>query len=179
MEKKLIIAGFGGQGIILAGTMLAHAGMLEGKKVAIVPSYGPERRGGTAYCAVLLKDGDIYSPIVSHPDILITFNQPSFDKFEKAVVKGGMIFYNASFCTPTRKRKDVKQVGIRATEMAGQLGDIRMANTVILGALIKHTQLVRPQTFLERVLPEFFTGKKASLLEINQKAFLTGMNGKL
>jgi len=178
MEKKLIIAGFGGQGIIMAGTMLAYSGMLEKKKVTLVPSYGPEIRGGTANCTVVLKDGEIYSQVVSHPDILIAMNQPSLDKFEPRVVMGGKIFYNASLCSPAKMRKDVQYHGIHATELAGKLGDIRVANVVILGALIGQTHLVKSRTFIDRTLPELLTGKKASLIELNRKAFLEGMNGE-
>jgi 2-oxoglutarate ferredoxin oxidoreductase subunit gamma len=178
MEKKLIIAGFGGQGIIMAGTMLAHSGMLEKKKVTLVPSYGPEIRGGTANCTVILKDSEIYSQVVTHPDILIAMNQPSMDKFECQVAMGGMIIYNASLCSPAKRRKDVQYHGIHATEMAGKLGDIRVANTVILGALIGQTHLVKSRTFIDKTLPELLTGKKASLIELNRKALLAGMNGE-
>lgn len=179
MEKKLIIAGFGGQGVVMAGTLLAHAGMLEKKKVAFVPSYGPEMRGGTANCTVILKDCEIYSPVVTYPDILMALNQPSLEKFEQNILKGGLIIYNASLTEPPKKRKDVEYLGIRATELAGQLGDIRVANTVMLGALIARTHLVKRETFIDRTLPELLTGKKASLVDINRKAFLTGMNGRV
>jgi 2-oxoglutarate ferredoxin oxidoreductase subunit gamma len=178
MEKKLIIAGFGGQGIVMAGTMLAHAGMLEKKKVTLVPSYGPEMRGGTAHCTVILKDSEIYSQVISYPDILIAMNQPSMDKFESLVVKGGLIIYNTSLCSSPKRRKDVQYHSIHATEMAGKLGDGRVANVIILGALIGQTNLVKPSTFIDKTLPELLTGKKASLIELNRKAFLAGMNGE-
>ena len=179
MEKQLIIAGFGGQGVVMAGTLLGHVGMLEKKKVAFVPSYGPEMRGGTAHCAVILKDCEIYSPVVNFPDILIALNQPSLEKFQHNVLKGGLIIYNVSLTDLQKKRKDAEYFGVRATELAGQLGDIRVANTVMLGALISRTHLIKRETFIERTLPDLLTGKKASLIDINRKAFLTGLNGRV
>ena len=174
METKLIIAGFGGQGVIMAGQLLAHAGMMENKKVSVVPSYGPEMRGGTANCTVILKDSEIYSPVVAHPDIVIAMNQPSLDKFAKSVMRGGFIFYNASLCTPKQKRKGVEYIGIPASEMATRLGNIRVANSIMLGALIAHTKIIAPQTFTEGAFPKVLAGKKSALLEINKRAFRLG-----
>ncbi len=175
METKLIIAGFGGQGIVMAGQLLAHAGMLENKKVSLVPSYGPEMRGGTANCTVILKNGEIYSPVVAHPDIVIAMNQPSLDKFDKSVVKGGFIFYNTSLCAPEKKRKGIKYIGVPASEIATALGDIRVANSVILGALIAHTKIIKAKTLSDRVLPGILSGKKAALVDINRKALKLGI----
>jgi len=175
METKLVIAGFGGQGIIMAGHILANAGMLEKKKVTLVPSYGPEMRGGTANCTVILKDDEIYSPVVDHPDIMIAMNQPSLERFEGQVSPNGWIFYNSSLCTPKSRKKNLRYHGIPASGMAGKLGNIRVANLLILGALLKQTSLVRVETVRDKVLPTLFTGKKKALLEINRKALKEGM----
>jgi len=175
MEKKLIIAGFGGQGIIMTGEILAHAGMLDKKKVALVPSYGPEMRGGTANCTVILKEGEIYSLVVSYPDILIALNQPSLDRFEKQVLPHGLILYNSSLCPRQKGRKDIKYFGIPATEIASELGDIRVANVILLGALIAQTRLLPASTLANVVLPAVFKDKSASVLKMNQQALDKGM----
>ena len=175
METKTIIAGFGGQGVILAGNLLAQAGMVEGKKVILVPSYGPEMRGGTANCTVILKTGEIYSPIVSHPDILIALNQPSMDKFEGEIVKNGRIFYNSSLCSPKKNRKDLTYFGIPAVDIARELGDGRVANVVMLGSVIKNTGLTSAKTLSEKALPALLIGKKARFVPINRKALQAGM----
>jgi 2-oxoglutarate ferredoxin oxidoreductase subunit gamma len=176
MEKKIIIAGFGGQGVILAGNLLATAGMLEKKKITMVPSYGPEMRGGTANCTVILKDGEIHSPVVAHPDILIALNQPSLDRFEGEVSPRGIIFFNSSLCLLKKKRKDITYFGVPATDMATETGSIKVANVILLGALIEQTQLVKDETLSEKVFPEVFSDKKASLRELNKVALKKGMD---
>ena len=176
MEIKLIIAGFGGQGIIMAGQLLASAGMLEKNKVVLVPSYGPEMRGGTANCTVILKDSEIYSPVVAHPDILIALNQPSLDRFEDQMARGGFILYNSSLSSPKKKRKDIRYAGVPASEIAMDLGMIRVANVVMLGALIQQTKLVKKETISQKALPTLLKSKHASLLEINRKALKAGLN---
>jgi 2-oxoglutarate ferredoxin oxidoreductase subunit gamma len=174
LETKLIIAGFGGQGVILAGNLLATAGMLEKKKVTLVPSYGPEMRGGTANCTVILKDGEIYSPVVAHPDILIALNQPSLTRFENDVKPRGIIFFNSSLCSDKKTRKDITYFGIPASDMATEMGSIKVANVIILGSLIEKTHLVKEETLSEKVFPEIFSEKKASLLKLNIEALKKG-----
>jgi len=174
MEKKLIVAGFGGQGVIMTGEILAHAGMLNKKKVAVVPSYGPEMRGGTANCTVILKQGEIYSPVVTYPDILIALNQPSLDKFENQVIPHGLILFNSSLCSLKKKRQDIKYVGIPATEMASALGNIRVANVVMLGALVAEIRLIPASTLANEVLPTVLKDRSDSLLKVNQQALEKG-----
>lgn len=171
----MIIAGFGGQGVILAGNLLATAGMLEKKKITMVPSYGPEIRGGTANCTVILKDGEIYSPVVAHPDILIALNQPSLERFEEKVTSKGIVFFNSSLCSLTKKRKDLTYFGVPASDLAADLGSVKVMNVIILGALIEQTHLVKEETLSQKVIPEVFSNKKASLREINKKALKKGM----
>jgi len=175
MEKKLIIAGFGGQGVILAGKILANAGMLENKKISLVPSYGPEMRGGTANCTVIIKDGEIYSPVVDHPDILVALNNPSLERFKPDVAPGGRIFFNSSLCLTKTQRKDLHYFGIPVSDMATDMGNVRVANVIMLGALIKETRLVKKDTISNKVLPELLSGKKSSLLELNRKALEEGI----
>jgi 2-oxoglutarate ferredoxin oxidoreductase subunit gamma len=175
MEKKLIIAGFGGQGVIITGEIIAHTGMLVKKKVTLVPSYGPEIRGGTANCTVILKDGEIYSPVVTYPDILIALNQPSLDRFEKQVLPQGFILFNSSLCPRKKSRKDITYFGIPATEIASELGDVRVANVVMLGALIAQTRLIPASILSNKVLPAVFKDKSNSVLKLNQQALDKGL----
>ncbi len=175
METKLIIAGFGGQGVILTGEIIAHTGMLIKKKVTIVPSYGPEMRGGTANCTVILKDSEIYSPVVEYPDILIALNQPSLDRFEKKVLPRGLILFNSSLCSLKKGRRDIKYFGIPATEIASGLGDIRVANMVMTGALVSQTRLLPASILSDQVLPAVFKDKSDSVVKINQQALDKGM----
>ena len=118
MTTQLLIAGFGGQGVLFAGKFLAYKGLLEGRQLSWLPSYGPEMRGGTANCSVILSDEPVGSPIVSKPDVLIAMNLPSLDKYESAVVPGGKIFYDSSLITRDVNRTDVEVYKIPATEMA-------------------------------------------------------------
>ncbi|MBN1901818.1 2-oxoacid:acceptor oxidoreductase family protein, partial [Candidatus Sumerlaeota bacterium] len=148
--------------------------MLEKKKITLVPSYGPEMRGGTANCTVILKDGEIYSPVVAHPDILIALNLPSLERFEASVKTKGMIFYNATFASPQKKRKDVSYFGVPANDLANEAGSVKAANVTLLGALIEETHLVKEETLMEKVLPKVFSNKKAALLELNKTALQKG-----
>lgn len=167
---KIFIAGFGGQGIILIGQMLAYAGMLEGKEVTFLPSYGPEMRGGTANCTVIVSDTPISCPIVDQATCLAAMNQPSLAKFEDMVEPGGSVFVNSSLVTQEGLRKDVSVHKIPAGDMAQELGNPKTANIVMLGALVRELGVVKPES-MERVLEEVFSGSKAGLLTINQKAF--------
>ena len=174
MEKSIIIAGFGGQGIILTGEIIARAGMKQNKKVSLVPSYGPEMRGGTANCTVIIKDGEIFSPVVTNPDIQIMMNQPSMDRFEPRTAESGVILYNSSLCSPVNNRTDVTYHKIPATEIATSLGVVKVANMAVLGALCAKTELFPPEIITDEILPEILTGKKASLLDKNREAFQKG-----
>ena len=141
MQKEILIAGFGGQGVLFAGQVIAYAAMDSGKEVTWIPSYGPEMRGGTANCIVIVADGKISSPIVTSFDTVIALNQPSLDKFEPSVTVGGLIVANQSMMNRAVKRGDLKVVTIPATEIAHGLGNVRVANSVILGALIAATAI--------------------------------------
>ncbi|MBA7589787.1 Pyruvate synthase subunit PorC [subsurface metagenome] len=173
MLERIIISGFGGQGVMLMGRLLAYAGMIEGKKVAWMPSYGPEMRGGTANCTVLISSNEIGSPIVSHPKILITMNQPSLDKFEPNVRENGLIILNSSLIKREVKRKDVNIIRIPADDIAAKLGNPRAANMVALGAYVKKSGVVKLETIF-KALEKALTGPKQKLLDINKKALKQG-----
>lgn len=175
MLKRLILAGFGGQGIMSMGQLLTYAGMLEGKEVAWIPSYGPEMRGGTANCAVSVSTQPISSPLVNEPDILVVFNNPSLDKFVDTVKSGGSIFVNGDMVDRAIKRKDIKVYNVRANELAGIVGEPKVANIVMLGAILQVEPLVTQDSLMEslkKVLPPH----KHNLLEINARALQIGAN---
>ena len=138
---EMILAGFGGQGILFAGKMLAYAAMLKNRHLSWLPSYGPEMRGGTANCHVIISDEPVGSPIITKPDVLVVMNKPSLDKFENEVAEGGIIFVDSSLIDRQVERKDVEAVYIDATELADKSGNKNLANMVMLGAVIKKTGL--------------------------------------
>jgi len=173
MLERIIISGFGGQGVMLMGRLLAYAGMIEGKKVAWMPSYGPEMRGGTANCTVLISSNEIGSPIVSHPKILIAMNQPSLDKFEPNVRENGLIILNSSLIKREVKRKDVNIIKIPADDIAARLGNSRAANMVVLGAYVKKSGVVKMETIF-KALEKALAGRNQKLIDINKKALKQG-----
>jgi 2-oxoglutarate ferredoxin oxidoreductase subunit gamma len=173
MLERIIISGFGGQGVMLIGRLLAYAGMIEGKKVAWMPSYGPEMRGGTANCTVLISTEEIGSPIVSHPKVLIAMNQPSLDKFESNVSENGLIILNDSLIKREVKRNDVNVIKIPADDIADKLGNSRAANMVVLGAYVKKSGAVKLETIF-KALEKALTGRNKKLLEINKEALKQG-----
>lgn len=173
MLERIIISGFGGQGVMLIGRLLAYAGMIEGKKVAWMPSYGPEMRGGTANCTVLISSNEIGSPIVSHPKILIAMNQPSLDKFEPNVRENGLIILNDSLIERKVKRNDVNAIRIPADDIAAKLGNPRAANMVVLGAYVKKSGAVKMETIF-KALEKALAGRNQKLIEINKKALKQG-----
>jgi len=173
MLERIIISGFGGQGVMLMGRLLAYAGMIEGKKVAWMPSYGPEMRGGTANCTVLISTKEIGSPIVSHPKVLIAMNQPSLDKFEPNVRGNGLIILNSSLIKLEVKRKDVNIIRIPADEIADKLGNSRAANMVVLGAYVKKSGVVKMETIF-KALEKALAGRNQKLIDINKKALKQG-----
>lgn len=173
-QQEIIIAGFGGQGILSAGRLLAYAGMIENKSVSWLPSYGPEMRGGTANCHVVISDDPVGSPILNSATALIVMNGPSLDKFEEMVVKGGMILSDSSLVNKSPKRTDVEVYEIPATKMASDMGNQTYANIVILGKLLAKTNVVSKESFigaLKKVLPE----KKHYLIPEEIKALELGM----
>ena len=174
-HEEIIIAGFGGQGILSAGRILAYAGMLEGKNVSWLPSYGPEMRGGTANCNVIISDEPVGSPILNTATTLIVMNGPSLEKFEKAVIPGGMIIIDSSLVDRKPSRKDVDVYQIPATMLASDMGNLTFANIILLGKLIKKTGIASKENFaeaLKQILPE----RKHHLIPEEIKALEIGMN---
>jgi len=172
-NPRIKIAGFGGQGILLLGEALAESGMRAGYQVTWLPSYGPEMRGGTANCQVIISDGPIGSPLVSTPDVLIAMNRPSLDRFEPDVREGGLIIYNSSLIDSGPKRKDVEVIAIQATEIADQLGDTRVANMVALGAYIAKTEILTKEA-VTSAFPIFI--KREKLIPLNEEAVQKGID---
>jgi 2-oxoglutarate ferredoxin oxidoreductase subunit gamma len=172
MQDELIVAGFGGQGVLLVGKMLAYAGMAEGMEVSWLPSYGPEMRGGTCNCTVVVGDRPVGSPVVQHPTGLIAMNLPSLDKFEPQVKPGGLILINTSLVNREPARADVRVVRVPANEIALELGNPRGANMVALGAYIGATHVV-PLAAVETLVRETFAGKP-KVVEVNLAALRRG-----
>ena len=170
---NILIAGFGGQGVLFAGKCFAYNGLMEGKQVSWLPSYGPEMRGGTASCSVILSDSPVGSPIVSNPNVLIALNLPSLDKYEPAAVPGAKIFVESSLIDRKVERDDVEAFYIPATKMATELGTPTLANMVILGKMIKETGVVGFDA-IENGLKKVIPAKKADMLELNLKALKAG-----
>lgn len=174
MTLEAIFAGFGGQGVMLIGQLLAYAGMYEGKQVSWFPSYGPEMRGGTANCSVVVSDEPVGSPVISEPNLLVAMNRPSLEKFEPMVKPGGMLFYNSSLIHITPKRTDIEVIPIPANDIAAELGNAKVANMVVMGAILKKTGIVDLETVIS-VLKKTMTGNKAKLIALNQQALEKGM----
>ena len=173
MTSKILFAGFGGQGILFSGKFLAYEGLLEERQVSWLPSYGPEMRGGTASCSVILSDSPIGSPIITTPNILIAMNLPSYDKYESTVEKGGKVFVDSSLVARSANRDDVETFFIPATRMASENGMPTLANMIILGKVIKETG-VMPLENVERTLKKVISAKRADMLELNMKAIQLG-----
>ena len=173
MVEKNIFAGFGGQGVLLMGQLLAAAGMMEGKHTTWVPSYGPEMRGGTANCSVMLSDEEIDSPIITRPTSLIVMNRPSLEKFENKVVPGGSIFVNSSMIDIKVQREDVNTYYVPCNEIAAELGNNKVANRIMLGAYLGKSKCVDVETVLDALL-EKLGQKKAKLIPLNREALLRG-----
>lgn len=173
MLDEIIIAGFGGQGVLLMGRLIAYAGMLEGKKVAWMPSYGPEMRGGTANCTVIVSSDEVASPVVPNPMTLIAMNKPSLDKFEPEVEKGGIIILNESLISQNVKRSDVKVFKVPANEIANGLGNLKVANMVALGTYLAARKSVKIETIFQS-LDKTLGNKSAKIVELNKKAIERG-----
>ncbi len=175
MTTNILLAGFGGQGILFAGKQLAKMAMDSELQVSWLPSYGPEMRGGSANCSVIISNEEIGSPLVVTPDLLIAMNLPSFEKFEPAVKAEGLVIYDSSLIAETTKRTDIKAEGIPATAMASDAGLTGMANVIILGYMLKLTGLFEYEAFLEHMI-EGIPPAKAALIEKNRKALEMGWN---
>lgn len=170
---RIIIAGFGGQGIVVVGNVIARACVIENKNVAGMVAYGAEMRGGTAYATVVVSDEEIGSPWVEHPDAAIILNQPSLDKFEPDVLGGGLILLNTSMTQRPLNRKDIHRIEVPATKIAHGLGNIKVANIVALGAFIRHTGVLAMES-VQQGLNDLFSTKNPQLLTLNIKALAEG-----
>jgi 2-oxoglutarate ferredoxin oxidoreductase subunit gamma len=176
VERSIVIGGFGGQGILFAGQALAQAGLDEGRHVSWLPSYGPEMRGGTASCTVILADGPIGSPIVDVADAVIALNPPSLAKYEPLVAPGGLLVVNSSLIEAEPARDDVAVVRVACTSEAAALGDDRLAGVIGLGALLAHEPAVQPST-LRRVVSALGGRAGRELAEQNRRALARGLEG--
>ena len=170
---QYLFAGFGGQGILFSGKFLAYKGLTEDKQVSWLPSYGPEMRGGTASCGVILSDTPVGSPIVSNPDVLVAMNLPSLDKYEDAVVSGGVIFVDSTLIERKVKRTDVTVHYIPATRLAGENGMPALANMIIVGKILKELGGYN-EDGVKAALSKVISAKRADMLETNLKAMQIG-----
>ncbi len=170
---EIIIAGFGGQGVLSMGQIIAYAAMKEGKEVSWMPSYGPEMRGGTANCIVIVSEARISSPIVSNFDSAILLNQPSIDKFVDHVKPGGILLFEQSNVITPPSRTDVENLGIDAQEEALKLEKKQVANMIMLGAFLERRPIVLPENVL-KVLKEVLPERHHHLLPLNEQALLRG-----
>lgn len=175
MHEELILAGFGGQGVMLLGKFLSEAAMEEGKEVSWLPSYGPEMRGGTANCHVIISDEPIASPIIIESTILVAMNRPSLEKFEKTLKKDGILFMNSSIIDIEPKRKDIKVFKVPLNDIANRLGSQKIINMIMAGAIIEVTKIVSFNT-MKNVFEENLTGSKAKFIDLNLTSMKEGMD---
>jgi 2-oxoglutarate ferredoxin oxidoreductase subunit gamma len=172
MQSEVMFAGFGGQGIMLMGKILAHAAMEEDYEVVWIPSYGPEMRGGTAYCTVVISDRPIGSPIIKNPTHLVAMNRPSLEKFAPTVKPGGVIFINASLISISSGRDDVDELVVPIIELARDVGNVKAANIIALSAFVERSQFLRFDALKTAVQDEF--ARREKLIPINMKAMEEG-----
>jgi 2-oxoglutarate ferredoxin oxidoreductase subunit gamma len=173
MMHEVIFAGFGGQGVMLMGQLLAYSSMIEDKNVSWLPSYGPEMRGGTANCMVKVSDSQVASPLITAPTALVAMNLPSLNKFADSVREGGVIIYNSSLINEDFTRDDVRVLPIPVNDLAGELGNTRVANIIALGCLLGTENICKKESIidsLKNVLPE----RHHHLLPLNEKALDKG-----
>jgi len=170
-----IFAGFGGQGVLFMGKVTAYVGLLLGKEVSWMPSYGPEMRGGTANCSVCVSDTPIGSPVVTEPDALVAMNMPSYEKFLRAVKPGGLLIYDKSMFTPANSRDDIRVFALPATTLASEEGLGGIANMILLGKMFKETGLAGAR-IIEQAIEKSVPSSKAGMVEHNLRALALGMN---
>lgn len=169
---NILYSGFGGQGILFSGKYLAYEGLIAGKKVSWLPSYGPEMRGGTANCSVIISDEEIGSPIVENPDLLVVMNLPSLDKYEDKVVPGGLIIVDSSLINRKVKRDDVKVIYLPATEIANKNNFPTLANMIIAGRVLKEMEM--DLSNIDTVLSKIVSARHQDLIEANKTAINIG-----
>ncbi|WP_319402952.1 2-oxoacid:acceptor oxidoreductase family protein [uncultured Anaeromusa sp.] len=173
---EIIMSGFGGQGIMLMGQLLTYAGMLEGKEVTWIPSYGPEMRGGTAYCSVIVSEDPIGAPMVSEPSMVVAMNLPSLTRFEGSLQKGGTLIINSSLIEKDATRKDINVFKVPVNEIAAELGNPKVGNMVMLGAIIAAGEPVKTESMLgafKKMFEKKFANKP-ELFKINEAAIQRG-----
>jgi 2-oxoglutarate ferredoxin oxidoreductase subunit gamma len=173
MQHAFLFSGFGGQGVMFVGQLVAYAGMAEGLNVTWIPSYGPEMRGGTAHCYVILSEKQIGSPMVTHPEIAVLFNEPSFDKYEPLVAEEGLLVMNSSLYTRESLRDDIEILAVPATKIADELGNTRLANVVMLGALLARRPVITLKS-VEQALEDHLPAHRQELLGLNKRALEKG-----
>ncbi len=174
MQTAIVIAGFGGQGVLFAGQVLARAAVLAGKEVTWFPSYGPEMRGGTANCTVIISDEEIGAPFVRHPNAVLALNLPSLDKFEHAIQPGGVLVINSALVERKADREDIEVVALPATDIAEELGDKQLANVVMLGAMLDRLAVLT-QEDVAAALKAYLEKKKDHLVAGNLEALKAGL----
>jgi 2-oxoglutarate ferredoxin oxidoreductase subunit gamma len=173
MERSTIFAGFGGQGLLFAGTVLARAAMAEGREVLWIPSYGPEMRGGTAFCTVLIGEQPIGSPVVDRADAAVVLNPPSLARFEDTVAPGGLLVVNTSLIEAEVRRTDLEVVALPCTALAKEAGDDRLVSVVALGALVARRPLASAEA-VRGALEAILSAKRPDILEADLAAFDAG-----
>jgi len=178
MTFEVVMAGFGGQGVMLMGQLLAYAGMVHGKQVSWMPSYGPEMRGGTANCTVIIAEETVGSPVVASPYAVVALNRPSLEKFEVAVRPGGVLIYNRSLISTPPTRTDVRVVAVDANHIADELGNVKVANMVALGALLQIADVV-PRECVVAALKKALPAHRQDMLAINLEAIERGKQAAL
>lgn len=173
MQTELIFSGFGGQGVLFGGMVLAYAGMDNGKNVTWIPSYGPEMRGGTAHVTVVISDEEIGSPLTRQPQVAVVFNIPSMTKYEDMIKPDGLLIYNSSLIEHTPTRTDIRYLAVPANDIAAELGNARMANMVVLGALVAATNLL-PVDAVAQALHDHLPAAKQKFVKSNIVALQRG-----
>ena len=174
MNLQMIFAGFGGQGVLLMGQLIAYAGMVMGKEVSWMPSYGPEMRGGSANCSVVVSDEPVGSPRVEEADLIVAMNKPSLAVFENSVVPGGLLLYNSSLIDVKPTRSDIRAVGIPANDIAAELGSAKVTNMVMLGAVARLTGAFTAEELVEAMRHKFGPAKE-HMMPKNLEAIQRGM----
>ena len=174
MMDKILLAGFGGQGVMFIGKILTYAGMLDGREVCWIPSYGPEMRGGTANCSVIVADAEIHSPVIEYADAGIVLNQPSYEKFLPRIKPGGVLVANSSIVSTEKGRDDIEIIAVPAGELANELGNPSLANMVCLGALLPKLTMVNMAS-VEKAVDAVVGKKKPELYDLNLTAVRKGL----
>jgi len=174
MHEEVIVSGFGGQGALFAGQLLTYTGMDKGHQVTWIPSYGPEMRGGTAHCTVILSDDPIGSPIIRNPTAAIVMNPPSMEKYESLIKPGGVLVINSTLIQAQSERDDISVVYVPANDLAAELGNVKMANVVLLGALLG-TKPILPVKAVKQAMEDHIPERRKHIIEPNKRALDRGI----